>query len=370
MKSLVFFILWCVGWQQVRAKQEWIQLIPNGGNVQRNGVPWPASGHVHPTNPTGESDENNFGEDFEDFGKRWSVAFCRKDSDGDSVSNGAELGDPDCVWTPGAVPNRTYDISHPGYADSRPSGTKPPETLPPPTWVPISTTVSRSALVSVLNGQMKYQWTFKAIDTPNPVLSLTLHASGNFYVSWGIGPSLMNGIIIACYMNGGSAMCSEWNGIGLAISRRATTHTIVSSSQAGSGYSITVDISLDSMGIYPYTTQRAMFAIGSYDTASNTPLQHASTARGAQDVFLFSVVGGGTPPPGYQVPTPPPTPAPPTAPPYNVKSGATATNPSETHWEVGGKMAVQWQTYPSSAIARKQTESKVTGDVIELNCRH
>jgi len=40
---------------------------------------------------------------------------CMKDSDGDGLSNGEELGDPSCVWTEGATPTRVVDITHPGY---------------------------------------------------------------------------------------------------------------------------------------------------------------------------------------------------------------------------------------------------------------
>ena len=36
------------------------------------------------------------------------------DSDGDGITNGEELGDPQCVWIPGNNPNRTTHITHPG----------------------------------------------------------------------------------------------------------------------------------------------------------------------------------------------------------------------------------------------------------------
>merc|ERR1712060_697253 len=51
-------------------------------------------------------------------GYTWTEEFCLKDSDGDGQSNGLELGDPSCVWTVGATPQRSTDISHPGYKDS------------------------------------------------------------------------------------------------------------------------------------------------------------------------------------------------------------------------------------------------------------
>jgi len=43
------------------------------------------------------------------------------DSDGDGVPNGAELGDPCCVWKKGDKPARTDDLSHPGEMDSTPT---------------------------------------------------------------------------------------------------------------------------------------------------------------------------------------------------------------------------------------------------------
>ena len=38
------------------------------------------------------------------------------DSDGDGWTNGQELGDPDCDWSPGQVPkfNSMVDLKHPG----------------------------------------------------------------------------------------------------------------------------------------------------------------------------------------------------------------------------------------------------------------
>ena len=39
---------------------------------------------------------------------------CHEDPDGDGVTNGEELGDPCCEWTPGAQPYRKWNLSHPG----------------------------------------------------------------------------------------------------------------------------------------------------------------------------------------------------------------------------------------------------------------
>ena len=50
---------------------------------------------------------------------QWNAALCRMDSDGDGLTNGQELGDPDCVWTKGQAPQRITDITHPGKANER-----------------------------------------------------------------------------------------------------------------------------------------------------------------------------------------------------------------------------------------------------------
>jgi len=88
--------------------------IPNGNAVVRNGQAWPGLGHEL---SGGGGARNAFGQAFADAGRQWTPALCALDSDGDGQSNGQELGDPDCVWTPGATPARTANISHPSYSD-------------------------------------------------------------------------------------------------------------------------------------------------------------------------------------------------------------------------------------------------------------
>jgi len=68
-------------------------------------------GHVK---QSGGGDRNQFGLDFAEAGKKWTGALCRKDSDGDGVNNGVELGDPDCKWNKGGTPDFTLAITHPG----------------------------------------------------------------------------------------------------------------------------------------------------------------------------------------------------------------------------------------------------------------
>ena len=48
------------------------------------------------------------------FLQKWSSDLCQKDSDGDGMTNGEELGDPNCTWTGGNTTLRLTKITHPG----------------------------------------------------------------------------------------------------------------------------------------------------------------------------------------------------------------------------------------------------------------
>ena len=66
---------------------------------------------------------NAFGEDLKAAGFAWTEALCRKDSDGDGVTNGEELGDPCCAWisdgSNGPLPFiQGLTLGHPGFASS------------------------------------------------------------------------------------------------------------------------------------------------------------------------------------------------------------------------------------------------------------
>ncbi|XP_041370971.1 uncharacterized protein LOC121384577 [Gigantopelta aegis] len=88
--------------------------LPNGDNVphpcKKNFV-WKGLGHL---NALGGGSLNPFGEDFKRASKKWTTALCEKDSDGDGLTNGQELGDPECVWAPNDFPSRLKNITHPG----------------------------------------------------------------------------------------------------------------------------------------------------------------------------------------------------------------------------------------------------------------
>jgi dopamine beta-monooxygenase len=86
--------------------------IPNGKRVKDcEGEPVQGVGHV---DPRGDGRRNNFGLDFRDAGRKWTPELCNRDSDGDGVTNGVELGDPECVWSKGKDPAFDMGITHPG----------------------------------------------------------------------------------------------------------------------------------------------------------------------------------------------------------------------------------------------------------------
>jgi hypothetical protein len=123
--------------------------IPNGQNVVRNGQPWPGVGHQ---SAAGGDARNPFGLAFAAANLAWTTSLCQADSDGDGFSNGAELGDPNCVWIIGATPTRVTGISHPGFADSTPAtttaapgGATPAPVMTLPTAPPSGTSAGSAA---------------------------------------------------------------------------------------------------------------------------------------------------------------------------------------------------------------------------------
>ncbi|XP_056001096.1 tyramine beta-hydroxylase-like isoform X2 [Ostrea edulis] len=91
--------------------------IPNGDKVPdpcNKDKLWSGVGHLK---PGGGGPRNPFGIMFASNGKTWAGIVCDSDSDGDGVTNGAELGDPDCEWVKGQRPSRTQNITHPGICE-------------------------------------------------------------------------------------------------------------------------------------------------------------------------------------------------------------------------------------------------------------
>lgn len=89
------------------AYSEYQERIPNGKKVPG----WQGVGHER---PAGGGVLNPFGKDFKAAGHRWTRELCEKDSDGDGVPNGVELGDPYCAWQEGQEAQFDAFITHPG----------------------------------------------------------------------------------------------------------------------------------------------------------------------------------------------------------------------------------------------------------------
>ena len=94
----------------VAASPKYQKLLPNGANVPNA----PGFGHV---DPQGDGVGNDFGYAFQKAGSKWTTELCNADSDGDGASNGAELGDPCCVWKKGDAPASTT-VTNPGAKDT------------------------------------------------------------------------------------------------------------------------------------------------------------------------------------------------------------------------------------------------------------
>ncbi|ESO86957.1 hypothetical protein LOTGIDRAFT_235155 [Lottia gigantea] len=107
-----------VGVALVQSKEKYMKHIPNSFNVKNpcDQSKWIAIGHTDATE--GKDGENPFGEDFKHVGdKHWNKALCEKDSDGDGKSNGAELGDPSCIWSEHGSHNLQAVTGHPGICE-------------------------------------------------------------------------------------------------------------------------------------------------------------------------------------------------------------------------------------------------------------
>jgi len=88
-------------------------MCPNGANV-------PGTSAIGHDDPDGGGSRNHFGSDFAKQGHTWTAELCQKDSDGDGIPNGVELGDDCCRWVDGgAAPEISVLLSNPGDANSK-----------------------------------------------------------------------------------------------------------------------------------------------------------------------------------------------------------------------------------------------------------
>jgi dopamine beta-monooxygenase len=95
------------------------EAIPNADRVPnpcQHNTTWPGVGY---RDVAGRGRERNpFGVDLDKHNKVWTAALCHLDSDLDGMSNGQELGDPSCTWTPNSPrPDSGLALYHPGICE-------------------------------------------------------------------------------------------------------------------------------------------------------------------------------------------------------------------------------------------------------------
>ncbi|XP_065180137.1 DBH-like monooxygenase protein 2 [Sycon ciliatum] len=115
----LFAVLAVVSVTEVLGFASYRSRIPNGFAVQHPcdaSKVWSGVGH---NSDQGGDARNPFGLDFQATGHAWTDSLCRADSDKDGLTNGQELGDPDCKWQPGQSAQRSTNITHPGFDSSR-----------------------------------------------------------------------------------------------------------------------------------------------------------------------------------------------------------------------------------------------------------
>jgi len=119
----------------VMARSFRVDMIPNGNKFSC------ANCHI---NPAGGGTRNAFGKAVEQLVTPgaatpfWGLALATLDSDGDGVTNGAELQDPNGTWQPGdAQPGVLSKVTNPGVKDAVAVPTSTPTPLPIATQTPI-----------------------------------------------------------------------------------------------------------------------------------------------------------------------------------------------------------------------------------------
>ena len=106
-------------WSEADARGNYRFLIPS--HLQC------ATCHV---NARGGGARNAFGRSFAAANNSWTANLCNQDSDGDGFTNGAELGDPDCMWRRGAAQREA--VSNPADANDQPMAPVPDAAMDPP----------------------------------------------------------------------------------------------------------------------------------------------------------------------------------------------------------------------------------------------
>ena len=199
-----------------------------------------------------------------------------------------------------------YSVVHGGAMPPGATVATAPPTPVPPTMTPFhvspnTTATVTAAAVPEVNGLMAYAWSIypasvpqhaasgRYLPSPDDVVELNLTATGDWYASFGLSPQLMDGPMVACYVDPatGAPHCSDWDGVGLTIRPRTPFTKIANSARLpdGRGWTVTLrgrahDFNVDMSG----RPQRAIFATGAYK--GTVPLQPAATDFSARVINM------------------------------------------------------------------------------------
>jgi predicted ferric reductase len=283
-KSLLFVVAAVVALTLVSKSagyQAYQDMVPNGAFVKRRGSYCGGFGH---TSCGGGGSRSSFGSAFADGGYDWATV-CRQDTDGDTFTNGAELGDPDCTWIDSSsTPSRTTDITDPSDAQSFPSAAPPPPgpgPSPATPSPPISGEIVRSQVFQVLDG-LALNWTA----TPTHVY-LTQKFQVGSYGSLAVSPSGMVGMYVFAFVTGGTTPnCKIYTGSNYDVSPQDDqTGVAVHNGYVSSGMAtVTCRILRSALGLST-SQQRMIFATAEW---TSSPRQHSDDGKEAANVDINS----------------------------------------------------------------------------------
>lgn len=243
--------------------------IPNGAIPKRGGSTCGAVGHA---NCNGGGTLSVFGTDCQAKNFDWAQ-ICPMDSDGDTFTNGAELGDPNCEWLDlNSVPARTTDITDPGDANSKPSGSAatptPATPSPPATGVTIA-----SRGYNVVSG-LTISW----YATSTLVYFIIQFPVGD-YGSAAVSANGMTGTYVFAHVTGGTtANCKIYTATGYAVALGddQTSVAVHESSIANGKANVTCRVLRTALGVARNSQQRMIFATAGWTSAPQT---HSKTSR-------------------------------------------------------------------------------------------
>lgn len=250
--------------------QSYQDSIPNGAIPKRGGSTCGAVGHA---DCNGRGTLSVFGQDCKNKNYDWAQ-ICPMDSDGDTFTNGAELGDPNCVWVDfNSVPARTTDITDPGDANSKPSSTSA-ATPTPATPSPAATGVTIiSPLYTVVSG-LTVSWY-----ATSTLVYFVIQFPVGAYGAAAVSANGMTGTYVFAHVTGGTtANCKIYTATGYSVSLGddQTGVAVHASTIANGKANITCRVLRTALGVARNSQQRMIFATAGWTSAPQT---HTASGR-------------------------------------------------------------------------------------------